>query len=419
MKRFLSALAMSSLIAGLLGAQTVFTIDKAVESALSHNVSVERSAIAYDALGRKSSNAWNVLIPSIDAGAGISRMTASEVKSYYGSISATLGITPAIIKSIEKAKLDYDSGRITREIALRDVELSVRKAFYGILYERDYVALVESNVATAQKQYEQTLARQRAGLVPEVDLLSAQVTLENLKPSLESAKTSFANDMANFKRLVGVDQAEDISLEGSLDDAIALSAIDVSGVSAASPSVAKLEKSLEIAKAQKDIAAIGLRTPTFALAYTYKPSKTDVAGSDWEDAGYVSASVTFALDPFLPFSQDAETIRSASDAVRDVELQLSDARVAERLSRDSLLRSIERSRAAIKARTLGVRLAERNYALTEDAYRNGTKDLLSLQSASDAFESARVSLKNESYTLLQEVLDLEYAVGVPFGTLGR
>lgn len=419
MKRFLSALAMSSLIAGLLGAQTVFTIDKAVESALSHNVSVERSAIAYDALGRKSSNAWNVLIPSIDAGAGISRMTASEVKSYYGSISATLGITPAIIKSIEKAKLDYDSGRITREIALRDVELSVRKAFYGILYERDYVALVESNVATAQKQYEQTLARQRAGLVPEVDLLSAQVTLENLKPSLESAKTSFANDMANFKRLVGVDQAEDISLEGSLDDAIALSAIDVSGVSAASPSVAKLEKSLEIAKAQKDIAAIGLRTPTFALAYTYKPSKTDVAGSDWEDAGYVSASVTFALDPFLPFSQDAETIRSASDAVRDVELQLSDARVAERLSRDSLLRSIERSRAAIKARTLGVRLAERNYALTEDAYRNGTKDLLSLQSASDALESARVSLKNESYTLLQAVLDLEYAVGVPFGTLGR
>ena len=346
-------------------------------------------------------------------------MTASEVKSYYGSISATLGITPAIIKSIEKAKLDYDSGRITREIALRDVELSVRKAFYGILYERDYVALVESNVATAQKQYEQTLARQRAGLVPEVDLLSAQVTLENLKPSLESAKTSFANDLANFKRLVGVDQAEDISLEGSLDDAIGLSAIDVSGVSAASPSVAKLEKSLEIAKAQKDIAAIGLRTPTFALAYTYKPSKTDVAGSDWEDAGYVSASVTFALDPFLPFSQDAETIRSASDAVRDVELQLSDARVAERLSRDSLLRSIERSRAAIKARTLGVRLAERNYALTEDAYRNGTKDLLSLQSASDALESARVSLKNESYTLLQAVLDLEYAVGVPFGTLGR
>ncbi len=419
MKRFLSALAMCSLVSGLLGAQTVFTIDKAVESALSHNVSVERSAIAYDALGRKSSNAWNVLIPSIDAGAGISRMTSSDVKSYYGSISATLGITPAIVKSIEKAKLDYDAGRITREIALRDVELSVRKAFYGILYERDYVALVESNVATAQKQYEQTLARQRAGLVPEVDLLSAQVTLENLKPSLESAKTSFANDLANFKRLVGVDQTEDVSLDGSLDDAIGLSAIDVSGVSAASPSVAKLEKSLEIAKAQKDIAAIGLRTPTFALAYMYKPSKTDVAGSDWEDAGYVSASVTFALDPFLPFSQDAETIRSASDAVRDTELQLSDARVAERLSRDSLLRSIERSRAAIKARSLGVQLAERNYALTEDAYRNGTKDLLSLQNASDALESARVSLKNESYTLLQAVLDLEYAVGVPFGTLGR
>lgn len=419
MKRFLSASAMLALVSSLLAAQTAFTIDKAVESALVNSVSVERAQIAYDALGRKSGNAWNILIPSVDAGVGATHMTVSEVTSYYGSLSATLGITPAVIKSIEKAKLDYAAGAITRETAFRDVELAVRKAFYGLLYERDYVTLVESNVATAHKQYEQTLARQRAGLVPEVDLLSAEVTLENLKPTLESARTAFENDQASFKRLVGLDQGEAITLEGTLDDATTVSEIDVSGIGASAPSVVKLEKSLEIAKVQRDATAIGLRTPTFALAYAYKPEKTDVAGSKWENAGYISASATFALDSFLPVSQDAESIRAARDSVKDVEIQLADALVADRLNRESLVRSIARSRAAIKARTLGVTLAERNYALTEDAYRNGTKELLSLQSASDALESARMSLKNESYALLGAVLDLEYAVGVPFGTLGR
>jgi outer membrane protein TolC len=105
--------------------------------------------------------------------------------------------------------------------------------------------------------------------------------------------------------------------------------------------------------------------------------------------------------------------------VRDAELELADARVSERLERETLSRTIENSRALIKARTLGVTLAERNYALTEDAYRHGTKDILSLQDASDSLVEAKVSLKKEEYALIAAVLELEYAVGVPFGTLGR
>ena len=419
MKPFYAALGLIAFSVGLLGAETVLTVDKAVETALARNISVERSKIAYDALGRKASTAWNVFVPSLDAGAGVSRSSATDVKSYYGSVSASLGISPSVIKSIEKAKLDYEAGRITRETAIRDVELSVRKAFYTLIYERENAALIEATVATARKQYEQTLEKQRAGLVPEVDLLSAQVTLENLKPDLESAKNALTNDTASFKRLVGIEQIEEISLEGSLDDALALGDIDLTGVNAVSPSVAKLEKSLEVAKVQKDITAVGLRTPTLSLGYAYKPSKTDVEGSEWEDAGSVSASVTFALDGFLPFSSDAETIRAAKDTVRDTELALADARVSERLERETLLRTIENSRASIQARALGVTLAERNYALTEDAYRHGTKDILSLQDAADSLEEARVSLKKGEYTLIAAVLELEYAVGVPFGTLGR
>jgi hypothetical protein len=55
----------------------------------------------------------------------------------------------------------------------------------------------------------------------------------------------------------------------------------------------------------------------------------------------------------------------------------------------------------------------------EDAYRRGTKDLLTLQNSGDSLDEAKVTMMKESYTLLAAVLDLEYAVGVPFGTLGR
>ena len=42
-----------------------------------------------------------------------------------------------------------------------------------------------------------------------------------------------------------------------------------------------------------------------------------------------------------------------------------------------------------------------------------------MQDASDSLVEAKVSLKKEEYTLIAAVLELEYAVGVPFGTLGR
>jgi len=419
MKHRLTALAVLALLGGLLGAETVFTVDTAVETALAHNVSAERSRIAFEALERKSSTAWNVVIPSVQASAGLNRATVSEMKTYYGSLSATLAVSPAVIKMIDKAHLDFESGAISRETALRTVELAVRKTFYSLMYERENLVLLEGSVKTAERQYEQTLAKYKSGLVPEVDLLSAQVSLENLRPSLEAARTQLLNDEASFKRLIGIDQSEVISLEGTLESALPSDAVDISGVSSASAGVAALEKKLEVARAQKSIARGSAWLPTLSLSYVYKPTKVDVNGAEWEDSGYVSAAVGIALDGFLPFSSTANDIRDAEANVEDIALQLADERVSDRLERDSLLRTIGQLNASLKARALSLALAERNYALSEEAYRRGTKDLLSLQDASDSLQEAKLAYMKESHSLVSTVLDLEYAIGVPLGTLGR
>lgn len=423
MKRFLAALgavfAVASLAVIPLGAETVFTVDSAVESALAHNVSVERNKISYDALKRKSDLSWNSLLPSVQAGAGISKTNETDITTQYGSVSGSLSLSPSIIISMQKASLDWQAGKISRETALRSVELSVRKAFYSLIYEREYVALLEKQIDSAQKQYDQTLAKQKAGLVPEVDALSAEVTLENLKPNLESARTTLSGDLATFKQLIGVDLTADIALEGSLAEALDLKEIDISGISTSSASVEKLEKELESARAQKNLVMAQTWFPTVSLGYAYRPTKSDAAGSEWADAGSVSASVSIPLDSFLPFSSGAESVRSASDSVKDIELELANERVSDRIARENLLKSIAQSRSSLKARSLGVALAERNYALTEDAYKRGAKDILSLQSSADSLQEARVAHMQQSFSLISSVLDLENAIGVPFGTLGR
>lgn len=402
-----------------LGAETVITVDSAVSMAMESNVSAERSKLAYEALKRASDTAWNVAIPSVTASGGVRHGTESDITTYSLGVTASLAVSPAVIKAVEKTRLDYESGAITRETALREVERSVRKAFYGILYEREYVAMLEGSLDTARRQYEQTLAKQRSGLVPEVDALSSRVALERLKPSLESARTALLNDTAAFKRLIGVDQEEAVTLSGSLSDALIADDVDLSGVSATSASVAKLEKELEVTRAAKAVTAGSYLLPTLSLGYSYNPTRTSAGGSEWTDAGYLSASVSLALDGYLPFSSAANAIKSAKDGVRDAELKLADGRVSAAIETESYRREIRRSLASLSALRLAVDLAERTHELTEEAYRGGTKDILRLQDAADSLQEAKTNLKKEEYALISAILDLEYVTGVSFGTLGR
>ena len=57
--------------------------------------------------------------------------------------------------------------------------------------------------------------------------------------------------------------------------------------------------------------------------------------------------------------------------------------------------------------------------MTKDAYNHGSRDLLSLQTASDSLLNARTDLAQQEYTLITKIINLEYTLGVPFGSLGR
>ena len=57
------------------------------------------------------------------------------------------------------------------------------------------------------------------------------------------------------------------------------------------------------------------------------------------------------------------------------------------------------------------------YRLTLEAYNNGTKDIIVLQNARNGLFEAGVNLKNQAYNLAVALLNLENALGVPFGSL--
>ena len=66
-----------------------------------------------------------------------------------------------------------------------------------------------------------------------------------------------------------------------------------------------------------------------------------------------------------------------------------------------------------------VNLAQRSYQLTEQAYRAGLQELLQVQNAEQSLRQARVQMHEQQFNYLNGLIDLEYLIGVPFGTLSR
>jgi outer membrane protein len=157
------------------------TIDDAVKTAIAQNITIKQNQITVDADKRLKDHSWNSISPSLSVGAGISKPNDTSSLTYdwsaYTKASVSISFSPSLFTSIKKASLNYEQGLITYEQASRSVELSVRSAFYGLLYEQENLALQERNLATAKQQYETNQSKYNAGRIPQLDVLTAQVTL--------------------------------------------------------------------------------------------------------------------------------------------------------------------------------------------------------------------------------------------------
>lgn len=331
-------------------------------------------------------------------------------------------ISANLFTSIKSAQLAFEQSKISFDEAVRQIELSVRQSYYGLLYEKENIGLQEENLRIAKQQYESNLQKYNAGRLSEVDALSAEVNYKSKIPTVENAYTTYINDLDNFKQVLGLAIADEIEFTGSLDDYLYLGEIKVEEKDVTSATIQTLESQLESAK----VSVMDKRFSAFAPSLNAKLSWQDSSwyvgkddASDPKKTASVSLSASIPLDGVLPWSQKNNAIDSAKDKVSDLELQIDNERKTFVRTINSSLRSIKQSQEAIKYKQANVELAEKNYSMTSEAYNRGTKDLLSLQNSNNTLLQAKVSLNSEILTLAKTIIKLESTIGADFGSLTK
>lgn len=392
------------------------TINDAVNLAFENNIDIKMSDNFLKLLKKQKDFSWNSISPTLNASGNFTQNFEGDVNSLSISGGVNLAISSNLYTSIRNANLNYESGKITAEQKRKAIELNVRTAFYGLLYEKENISLQKRGLETSENQYKQNQEKFKKGQMSELDVLTSRVNYEQKKPSVEAAIVAYQNDLALFKQIIGIDQNQELEIIGSLDDVLNIKSINLSDSEVVPPDVLLAEKSLEIAENSLLASRFSAYIPTISAGFNYGKAKS--SGSDeWTTTNNLSVGVSIPLDSILPWSAKNINVAVSKKNVEDAKLNLEKTNTTVSVQIGNLVRKINQAIYQINSLKSNVELAEKTYNMTRTAYNYGKTDLLNLQSASDNVLSASVNLKYQAYSLISTILQLENLLGIPYGTL--
>ena len=401
---------------GELSKEKILTLEECISLAKENNLSIKVQKNTLNDLKRKNETSWNSVSPSIKGDAAFQDDFINKTESF--AISGSLGLTLStnLYSTIKGAKLNYENGLLTYNQAVKQIEMSVWKTFYDLIYKTEYFSFQSQNLLTAKKNYEQNLEKFKNGKISELDVMSSRVSYEQKKPVLEEARIDLTNNLELFKNIIGVDFDDEIKLDGSLDFLLELKDIKLPPKENPSPDVQAAKFAVEIAENNLLAQRFSSYSPVITGTYKYGQA-LNIDNSLWNETSSLSVGVSIPLDSYLPWSSNAVSINSKKESLESAKLNLEDAEKSIRVNTENALRKINQIISMLEVSKETVALAKKTYEMTETAYNYGKTDFLTLQNASDNVLNAEVSLKNQAKTLMETLLDTEYLLGLEFGTI--
>jgi len=454
--------------------------EEAVNLAIKNNLSLETSRTNVATKKRASDKSWNQFIPNVQLGSSLVRdnqkstttvsgiapvtwdnirdtplgmiykpedfeMGPEEARMYNyvmpysmtvkspqwhvaGTIQTSLSINYAMFENMKRMRLDYEGGLLNYDKAKAQLERDVRKAYHNLLLLQENIALLKGSYVNVERQVQMAQDNYNAGLVPELSLLQAQVARENLRPVIDQAESGLKLLMAQFAMFLNISYNtpfELIPIEAEINFIPFDVAEMITKASSGKPDIVELKHSILMLESVRKVQVYSL-TPSLSLSWNYMPTfikdpwnDSWFSGENWMDRGSLTISIGVRLHSLFPFSTDFQGIKNIDDQIKTANIGLAQMIRGTEIEIYNTVLSLEKTRISAEVQAKTVNLAQQSYRLTEQAYRAGLQDLFQVQNAEQSLRQARVQMLEQQFNYINGLIDLEYSIGVPFGTLSK
>ncbi len=308
------------------------------------------------------------------------------------------------------AGLSRDIANMSLERKRQEVIFSVTTAFDGLLVLEEMTKLMRESLSQLQRHEEAVQKRYAAGLVPQFELLRAQVQVANFKPVVIQTENGLNLAREGFKMLLGLSLDQEFEVVGELqytEQAYDLEELTTTAL-AERAEVKNLQKIEKMAQLGRSIAQTA-NLPSIVAGATYDRQKPfGMGGSEW------GSNVTFSLGFQMPLFSGFKNLyvyKSATFAVKEARLARESLEKAVSLEVKQSYLNFLATQEALSAAQENVNQATKAFEIMETRYKSGLATNLEFMDAQLASTQAKTNYLNALKEYYATIAGIRKATG--------
>ena len=394
---------------------TILSVDDCIDMALQNNPAIQSSIYNTGIFKSKIGQARSAYFPQINFDTQYFRSNPSNNNDMFDRSDNDFSL------GISMNQLIYDFGRTPANVKinqinflatkedlknkLREIIYLVKQYYYQALLKQKNREVIEESV----KVYEYTLKQAEGlydkGFKSKIDVLTAEVNLNNAKIDLINAKNQLNLAIASLNNTMGVPSISEYDLSGTLeyvnytidfDEVLKLALENRPDLKSTKLSISSAEKSKSYAKREY--------WPTISGNTSYGARGNFPIDQNWRIGALVSVPIFNGL---LTHNK----IKEAKATVLKKEADAESIRQNIYLEIKEIYLNFEEVRERIPLAELVVKQAEHRLAIAEKRYKIGVGNIIELKDAELELRNARLSYYNALYDYNLTIFNLEKAVG--------
>lgn len=351
-------------------------------------------------------------LPSLDATASFRRLSTSSndftTKVYDLTLSYTLLDGGQRQADRRIAYFTLESEKAVLNQTLRDLELSVKSAFYTLIAQRETLEQRKIQLRDAQKDHEVAEGRYTYGVAKLSDVLQASVRLEQARFNVVQAEGDLQKAYSDLSSLIGRPLDSRYDTEGPLDVGTSVPPAEaVSGAALRRPEIVQAEQSLKISE-QNRLLARSAFLPVFSASASYTKTSGGYSSITFPEEKTLGLTATWNLFELGKFF----TYRSSKTAEETSAASLEETKRQILLEASKTYEDFRTSLNKLRVAEQQLRQAEHNYNQAFGEYKVGKADILSLVQAESLLSTAREQLIASKLNLALSRALLERVAGV-------
>lgn len=334
--------------------------------------------------------------------------------AYNMTAQATLPLyNQAVIANSRTARRAVDFQKRGLDVSKNEIRTQVKKAYYDALLARESLQVLNLSLENAQRNYESIRNQFARELVPEYDVIRAEVQVENLRPDIFTGQNNYEAALYNLKLLTGIPQGIPLELEETLEefylaaDVFALEQYSLAN----NPQLQQLEVQEELRKAQIDVQKANFFPSLSAFGnYSYLAQANNF---DFEDYFWVNTS-SVGLQLSIPVFEGLIRVRQVEQARIDLEqtqIQKDFQQKSLSIQAQNALNRIQRAQRSLQAQERNIAQAEKGFQIARVSYQSGVGTLIEINDAELALTQARLNQLESVYDFLNALADFDQTTG--------